>query len=135
MLCRCLQSRHMVMCQWPRKTCGTQVLFTGTAKSLFSTPHISITTEPISIKFTYFMPSIYTILHTKFEEDQISSLRDMCFWKLPNFLQIFLLTDLTTTITLSQPSPGWISFKFGTLMRHILAHFHLKFGDVKLNLK
>ena len=30
----------------------TSVLFTGTAKSPFSTPHISITTGPVSIKFT-----------------------------------------------------------------------------------
>ena len=45
----------------------TSVLFTGTAKSLFSTLHISITTGPISIKFTYFMLSIYTTWHTKFE--------------------------------------------------------------------
>ena len=52
----------------------TSVLFTGTAKSPFSTPHISITTGPISIKFTYFMPSIYTTLHTKFEENWLSSL-------------------------------------------------------------
>ena len=46
----------------------TSVLFTGTAKLLFSTPHISITTGPISIKFTYFMPSIYTTLHTTFDK-------------------------------------------------------------------
>ena len=52
----------------------TSVLFTGTAKSPFSTPHISITTGPISIKFTYVMPSIYTTLHTKFEENRLSSL-------------------------------------------------------------
>ena len=52
----------------------TSVLFTGTAKSPFSTPHTSITLGPISIKFTYFMPSIYTTLHTKFEENQLSSL-------------------------------------------------------------
>ena len=38
----------------------TSVLFTGTAKSPFSTPHTSITTGPISIKFTYFMLSKYT---------------------------------------------------------------------------
>ena len=38
----------------------TSVLFTGTAKSPFSTPHIFITTGPISIKFTYFIPSIKT---------------------------------------------------------------------------
>ena len=53
----------------------TSVLFTRTAKSPFSTPHISITTGPISIKFTYFMPSIYMTLHTKFEENQFNSLR------------------------------------------------------------
>ena len=47
----------------------TSVLFTGTAKSPFSTPHISINTGPISIKFTYYMPSIYTTWHTKFEEN------------------------------------------------------------------
>ena len=37
----------------------TSMLFTGTANSLFSTRHISTTTELISIKLTYFMPSIY----------------------------------------------------------------------------
>ena len=42
------------------------VLFTGTAKLLFSAPGISIITGLICIKFTYFMPSIYMILHTKF---------------------------------------------------------------------
>ena len=45
----------------------TSVLFTGTAKSPFSTPHISIHTRPISIKFTYVIPYIYTTLHIKFE--------------------------------------------------------------------
>ena len=52
----------------------TSLLFTGTAKSPFSTPHISITTGSISIKFTYFMPCMYTTLHTKFEENRLSSL-------------------------------------------------------------
>ena len=62
----------------------TSVLFTGIAKSLFSTPHVSITSGPISIKFTYnglisikftyFMSSIYITLHTKFEENRINSL-------------------------------------------------------------
>ena len=57
----------------------TSVLFTGTAKSPLLTPHISITTGLISIKFTYFMNCIYTTLHTKFEENRFSSLRDICF--------------------------------------------------------
>ena len=82
-------SGHMVVCQQPTSVCGTQVgksymrhtsmLFTRTAESPFLTPHISITTGPISIKFTYFMPFIYTTLHTKFEENRISSLQDMHF--------------------------------------------------------
>ena len=42
----------------------TSVLFTGTANLPFSAPHISITTGPICIKFTYFMPSIYATLHS-----------------------------------------------------------------------
>ena len=47
----------------------TSVLYTGIVKSPFSTPHISITTKPISIKFKHYMPTIYTPLHTKFEEN------------------------------------------------------------------
>ena len=50
----------------------TSVLFTKTAKSPFSIPHILITTGLISIKVTYFMSSIFTTLHTKFEENQIA---------------------------------------------------------------
>ena len=69
----------------------TSMLFTETTNSPFSTPHKSITTGPISIKFTYFMPSIYATLHTKFERNRPSSLRDMCSQKLPHFLYIFLL--------------------------------------------
>ena len=56
----------------------TSVIFTGTSNLLFSNPHISITTGPISIKVTYFMPSIYATLHAKFERNQPSSLQDMC---------------------------------------------------------
>ena len=62
----------------------TSVLYTGTANSPFSTPLISITTGPISIKFTYFMPSIYMTLHIKFEGNRCSSSWDMCSWKFPN---------------------------------------------------
>ena len=45
------------------------VLFTGITNSPSSTPHISIATGLISIKFTYFMPSIYATLHTKLERN------------------------------------------------------------------
>ena len=51
----------------------TSVLYTGTAKSPFSTPLIFIITRPISITFIYFIPSIYMILHTKFEGNRCSS--------------------------------------------------------------
>ena len=37
----------------------TSVLFTGSTKSLFS--YISKTAGPISVKFMYFMPFVYTI--------------------------------------------------------------------------
>ena len=69
----------------------TSVLFTGTANLPFSTPHISITTGPLSIKFTYFMPSIYATLNTKFERNWLNTLRDICSWKLPHFLHLFFL--------------------------------------------
>ena len=55
----------------------TIVLFTGTANSPFLTPHISITTGPISIKFTCFMPSIYATLLTKCEGNHPNSFRDI----------------------------------------------------------
>ena len=67
----------------------TSVLYTRTANSLFSAPCISIPTEPISIKFTYFMSSIYATQHTKFERNRCSSSRDMCSWKLHYFLHLF----------------------------------------------
>ena len=51
----------------------TSVLFTGTANCHFQ-PLISLTIGPISIKYTYFVPSIYITLHTKFEENWPSSL-------------------------------------------------------------
>ena len=69
----------------------TSVLLTGTVNSPFSTPCISKITWLISIKCTYFMPSIYANLHTKFERNLPSSSRDMWSWKLPHFLHLFLL--------------------------------------------
>ena len=56
----------------------TSVLFTGTANSPGSTPHMSMTTGPISIRFAYLMPSIYATLHTEFEGYRPSSSGDMC---------------------------------------------------------
>ena len=54
-------SRHTVVCQQQRKPCGTQVC---SANLLFSTPCISITIGLISMKFTCFMPSMCTTLHS-----------------------------------------------------------------------
>ena len=65
------------------------------------------------------MSCIYMTLHTKYGENRISNLQD--------FLHIFLLHTNLKIIILSQPSRGWISLKFGTLIKHILS---LKFGDV-----
>ena len=85
------RSRHKVLCQRPRKPCGTQVCYLQEPLTrCFLTLCISVTTRPISIKFTYFMPSIYTTLHTKLERNRPSGLRDMLFWKLPHF-HLFLL--------------------------------------------
>ena len=69
----------------------TSVLFTRTTNLPFSTLHISITTRPIPIKFTYFM-----YIHTNFEENQLRSLQDICmFLKIAQFSSHFLLcTDL-----------------------------------------
>ena len=63
---------HMLVAK--KDVLHTSVLFTGTAKLLFSTPRISVTTGPICTKFKHFMPSVYTILHTKFEGNLLSNL-------------------------------------------------------------
>ena len=55
----------------------TSVLFTGNNKLQISASHISKTTEPIYTKFRYFMPYIYTTLHTKFEGNRLIGFQDM----------------------------------------------------------
>ena len=51
----------------------TSMLFTGTAMLPNSAFCISKTTNPISTKFIYFLPYIYTISHIKFEGNHFSS--------------------------------------------------------------
>ena len=51
----------------------TSVLFTGTVKLPNSAICISKTTLPISTKFTYFLPYIYTTSHIKIEGNSFSS--------------------------------------------------------------
>ena len=80
----------------------TSVLYKGTTTLLFSTPHTSITTELISIKFTHFMSPIYATLQTKFEKNRPSSLRDV-FMKIAPFSSHFSSSQHFTKVTLSQP--------------------------------
>ena len=56
----------------------TSVLFIGTVKLPNSAIFISKTTVPISTKFMYFLPHIYTISHIKIEGNSFSSSRDIC---------------------------------------------------------
>ena len=51
----------------------TSVLFTGTVKLPNSAFCISKTNIPISTKFTYFLPYIYTTSHIKIEGNSFSS--------------------------------------------------------------
>ena len=51
----------------------TSVLFTGTMKLSNAAICISKTTLPISTKFTYFLPYIYTTSHIKIEGNSFSS--------------------------------------------------------------
>ena len=105
-------------------------------QELVSTPDVSILDRFLSNLHILCPAYIAMILHTKFEENRISGLRDIyTFLKIARFSSHFLQASLHQfkTITLSQekqPSPGWISFIFDTLMRHILAYLHLKLGDV-----
>jgi len=71
--------RHTVVRRAAKKvTRNTRVLFTQTEKLPISTSRSSKTTEPISTKFIYFMPSIYRTSHTKFYGDRASGSRNIC---------------------------------------------------------
>ena len=74
------QSRHTVVCQWPRKPCDSQVCYLQEplTRRFQLLIRISVTTGLIFIKFTYFMPSIYTTLCTKFKRNRSSCSRVMC---------------------------------------------------------
>ena len=76
---QCMKLRHTVVCQQPRKTCSTQECYLQEPLSHSIQHLISLIIGPILIKFTYFMPSIYMTLHTKFEKNRLSSLQDIRF--------------------------------------------------------
>ena len=97
----------MVMCQRPRSCvahkCTCVIYGTGTANSPFSTPGISITTKPISIKIKYFMP-LYT-------QPYIPNLKKIGLVvheihvpkNIPIFFTIFSSLYHFTKVTLNQP--------------------------------
>ena len=119
-------SRHTVVCKRSKNMQHTSVLFTGNSKSPFSSPHISITTGPICIKFACFMPSIYMTFIQKMKKIRVVC--EICVSEnCPIFFIFFFFFALIYNNNFSQ---GWISFKFGALIRHILAYLQLKFRIV-----
>ena len=123
------------MCQRPRKPCGTQVCYYIQEPNLpFSTPCISITNGLISIKFTNVMSSIYETLHTKFEGNHPSILRDISSWKMSHFLLICFSSYCFTNITLSQPKTLFLYidvFQIWHTYKEICGlHVSLNIGDV-----
>ena len=56
----------------------------------------------ISTKFIYFLPYLYTTSHFKIKGNRFSSSQDICSWKLPNFLHIFLFLRTKLQIYLSR---------------------------------
>ena len=50
-----------------------------------------------------FMPFIYTTSCTKLEENLFSSLQDICSWRFPCFLHIFLFLHCFRNVNLNQP--------------------------------
>ena len=110
-----LESRH-TMCQRPRNKKDPQhtsvLLFTGTVKLLNSAFRISKTSKLISTKFIYFLPYIYTTSHIQIKENPLSTYWDICSWKLPDFLHIFLLLCTKLQIYLSHIKINLLMFQF-----------------------
>ena len=73
----------------------TSVLFTGTVKLLNSAFCISKSTKPISTKFIYFLPYIYTTSHIKFEGNLLRYL----FLKIAQFSSHFSFYSPSHKIT------------------------------------
>ena len=101
----------------------TSVLFTGTVKLPNSAFCISETTMPISTKFTYSVPYIYTTLHIKIESNSFSSSWDIFSRKLLDFLHIFLLLHTKLQIYLSRIKTTFPYFDFFQIWNTYKAHF------------
>ena len=109
----------------------TSVLFTGSVKLPNLAFCISKTTKPISTKFTYVLPYIYTTSHIKIEGNSLSSSQDICSWKLPDFLHIFLLILRTKLqIYLSCIKMTFPCFNFFQIWNMYKAHWGLRFSRI-----
>ena len=75
-----------------------------------STPHKSITTGPILIKFTYFYAFDYANLYANFERNRPSSSQDM--WKIAPFSSPFSSLHRFAKVTLSQPKTPFSYINF-----------------------
>ena len=113
----------------------TSLLFTGTIKLPNSGFCISKTTKLISTKFIYFLPYIYTTSHIKIEGNRFNSCRDICSWKLSNFL---LRTKLQNNLLMlrflsnfwNTNNAHWclyISLKFWRILRKIEGSAYVQF--------
>ena len=131
-----ITSRHTVVCQQPRKkedVQNTSVLFTGTVNLANSAFCISKTTKPISMKFIYFLPYIYTTSHIKIEGNCFSTSWDICSWKLSNFLHIFLLLGTKLQIHLSCVKIIFPCFGFFQIWSTNNVHLGLHFPKILRN--
>ena len=103
----------------------TSVLFTGTVKLPNSAFRISKIAKQICTKFIYFLPYINTTSHIKIEGNHFSKSWDICSWKLPDFLHLFLHTKLK--IYLIRIKINLSSFDFfhiwSTNNAHLVLHF------------
>ena len=116
----------MVVCQQPRKLCGSQeshvapkcVIFTANTNSPFSTPCISITTGLISIKFTYLCPP-YTRPYIPNLKEIDSVVYKICIHEnCPIFFTFFYSSSSShrfTKVTLSQPKTLFLWIVLGNI--------------------
>ena len=102
--CIIYRSRHMVVCQWPRKPCGTQVCYLQEMLSHRFQPLISLYNDWANFyQIHILLPFIYAILLTKFNEICCvlyeTSVPENC----PIFFTFFSSSHSFTKVTLSQP--------------------------------
>ena len=126
---------HTVVCQRPRKqkkTCSTQVCYLLVLWSYQIQPSISPKLlSQFLPKFIYFLSYIYITSHIKIDGNHFSSSRDICSWKLPNFLYILLHTKLQ--IYLSHVKITFSCCNFFQIWNTNNAHLDLHFPKILRN--